>query len=358
MDKSLERKIEKIIRRGHERTNAELVEILRNKMGLAISEKEVASRRGQPDRNYFAYGGLAVLVLGAGIGYLAISDSPAVKTPPSIKNEAVPDGLSPVLQPSEMARITFEEAYANISLRKEHVRQSARAVGIDLNTYPVEYDPDKSLTIETLFTTQHRNPGVQITQDGHVTYFPNVFKTREKFAEEESARDNLMKLVAIFDGYGKYPAPQIFVYPKAYEASHKSAATAPPQAGHNANTLVFQSGFVHEFTHAKDYVNGLFLPGSEKPISKDEVAILMHLGVYEAMCEVHAFTRQIQFQVQQMNGGCRESEKSKYQQFYNQVADTYAKRKAEFELMALAPRLERMFRVLEKNEMHTTIMRK
>ncbi|HLC19587.1 MAG TPA: hypothetical protein VJK72_01620 [Candidatus Nanoarchaeia archaeon] len=312
MDKSLERKIEKIIRKGHERTNAELVEILRKKMGLAISEKEVASRRGQPDRNYLAYGGLAVLAFGAGIGIWA-SYSPAPKTPPSIKNEAVPDSLSPVLQPRvEVARITFEEAYANISLRKEHVRQSARAVGIDLSTYPVEYDHDKSLTIEALFTTKHRNPGIQITQDGHVTYFPNVFQTQEKFAEEVSALDNLMRLVAIFDDYGKYPAPKIFVYPQAYETSHKSAATAPPQAGHNANTLVFQSGFVHEFTHVKDYVNGLFLPGSEKPLSKDEVAILMHLGVYEAMCEVHAFTRQIQFQVQQMNGGSRESETSNY----------------------------------------------
>jgi len=40
------------------------------------------------------------------------------------------------------------------------------------------------------------------------------------------------------------------------------------------------------------------------------------------------------------------------------VADTYAKRKAEFERMGLAPRLEKMFRALEKDEMHTTIMRK
>ena len=153
-------------------------------MGKDLEHKLKKSRRGHPDRNYYAYGGLAVLALGAGIAYLGMKDSRVPAMSP-IKNEAV-DKPSRVLQPRievKTPAITFDQAYADISLRAEHVRQSAQSVGIDLNKYSVAYDHDKSKTIDALFTTQSGNPRAQFAPDWTITYLSPVIQTREKIAE-------------------------------------------------------------------------------------------------------------------------------------------------------------------------------
>lgn len=333
MDKETKCTINKLIRKG--KTNAEISAMCKCKA------EEINQIRGVSHHSRLFYAGL--FAAGAGALTFVLSREPATQAPKYL----TPEPPKPVQSEIE---VTFDEAYAQVSLRREHVRQSARRVGIDISRYVVEYDHDKSLTIDALFTAQSRNPRTQIFTDGTLKYLPPIIRTSEKIAGEEHTQDNLMRIVACFEDYMGNPPPKIFVYPSAYETV---ARTNGPQK--KARQVVLESGLCHEHTHVLDYVNGLRLPGSDKPFSKDEVARLMHLGVYEALCEVHGFSDQIRFQLS-MTGGCRGNDAVKYVEFYNKVRHVYAQRKDEFELMGLGSRLRVMFHILEADKFHKDLM--
>jgi len=253
--------------------------------------------------------------------------------------------------------ITFDEAYNHPELRPEHVRQSARKIGIDLSVYDVQYDADFSKLVDGVFENQQFHPLIYATLDHGkftITYSPAPLKTREEiFASQmEYAPHAHMTTIWTFSKYGSGHAPSLLVFDSAYKYSNNSTSSTG-----DVRDLTFYSGLFHEYTHAQNIRHGLKLPGSNAPLTQEEVARLICVDSFYNFFEFNGYSQQLQFQ-HRLFGKMSNSDCTLYSNTYAQLDQTYQTRRTEFGQHGLVPLMDAFFATMEKDPFHQNLMKK
>ena len=362
-----DRKLEKMLRNSYRKMDdGDLARAVHDRLGISMTAANIKKQRAdlgllteheihaQKSRSrIYTAGvlGVAAAVIG-GYYFFASGQATPVHLPePVIERSTLVD-----LPTGRI--ITFDEAYNNPELRSEHVRQSARKVGIDLSRYDVQYDSDFSKLVDAEYENQHLHRSIRCSlENGRfvLTYESEPIKSRNEIAEIKLShvRNDSSNASTLFEfmNYGTGKAPNILIFPGAYETSNDSESSAV-----DVRELTFLSGIAHEHQHAVDCQYGLRLPGKQDPLSQEEVARLFCLDSFNLLAELHGFTTQIKFQADRL-GRARSSEVKKYLGHFSEITQRYNDRRAEFEQHGLVPMMDTFFATLSRDPIHNQLLK-